>query len=66
LLKAEKMDVWFYGILSKRYTLYNLEDNRIEFMEDERSFKLHGLGHPTNLFPKNIEDLQAQIWEDIL
>ena len=53
-------------ISSKRYALYNLKDNKIEFMEDERSFKLHGLGHLTNPFPKNIEDWQAQIWEDIL
>ncbi|WP_321418435.1 DNA polymerase [uncultured Methanomethylovorans sp.] len=66
LLKAEKVDVWFYGIASKRYALYNLKDNKIEFMEDERSFKLHGLGHLTNPFPKDIEDWQAQIWEDIL
>lgn len=35
-------------------------------MEDERSFKLHGLDHLTSPFPKDIEDWQAQIWEDIL
>ena len=35
-------------------------------MEGERSFKLHGLGHLTNPFPKNVEDWQAEIWEDIL
>ncbi len=66
LLKAEKVDMWFYGISSKRYALYNLKDSKIEFMEDERSFKLHGLGHLKNPFPKDIEDWQAQIWEDIL
>jgi hypothetical protein len=49
LLKAEKVDMWFYGIASKRYALYNLKDNKIEFMEDERSFKLHGLGHLTTI-----------------
>jgi len=66
LLKAEKEDMWFYGISSKRYALYNLEDGEIKFMDGERSFKLHGLGHLTNPFPKAVEDWQAEIWEDIL
>ncbi len=66
LLKAEKENVWFYGISSKRYELYTYENDKIKFMEDERSFKLHGLGHLKNPFPKDIEDWQAQIWEDIL
>lgn len=35
-------------------------------MEDERSYKLHGLGHLTNPFPNSIEDWQAEIWQDIL
>lgn len=35
-------------------------------MEDERSYKLHGLEHLTNPFPKSIEDWKAEIWEDIL
>ncbi|ABE51539.1 DNA polymerase [Methanococcoides burtonii] len=66
LLKAEKEDVWFYGISSKRYALYTYENGNIKFMEGERSFKLHGLGHLTNPFPKAVEDWQAEIWEDIL
>ncbi|ABE51551.1 DNA-directed DNA polymerase B [Methanococcoides burtonii] len=66
LLKPEKEDMWFYGISSKRYALYILEDKQIKFMEGERSFKLHGLGHLTNPFPKNVDDWQAEIWEDIL
>ena len=35
-------------------------------MEGERSFKLHGLGHLTNPFPKAVEGWQAEIWEDLL
>ncbi|MDA0525458.1 DNA polymerase [Methanococcoides alaskense] len=66
LLKAEKEDVWFYGISSKRYALYTYENKKIKFMEGERSFKLHGLGHLTNPFPKAVDDWQAEIWEDIL
>ncbi|NPE31269.1 hypothetical protein HNV12_25600 [Methanococcoides sp. SA1] len=66
LLKAEKEDVWFYGISSKRYALYTYENEEIKFMEGERSFKLHGLGHLTNPFPKAIDDWQAEIWEDLL
>ena len=66
LLKSEKVDVWFYGISSKRYALYTYENDKIKFMEGERSFKLHGLGHLTNPFPKVVNDWQAEIWEDLL
>jgi hypothetical protein len=66
LLKAEKENMWFYGISSKRYALYNYENEEIKFMENERSFKLHGLGHLTNPFPKDVDDWQAEIWEDLL
>ncbi|KKG20170.1 hypothetical protein EO97_09565, partial [Methanosarcina sp. 2.H.T.1A.15] len=66
LLKPEKKDLWFYGIASKRYALYYYENEKIKFMEDERSYKLHGLGHLTNPFPNSIEDWQAEIWQDIL
>jgi hypothetical protein len=66
LLKAEKENMWFYGISSKRYALYTYENGKIKFMEGERSFKLHGLGHLTNPFPKAVGDWQAEIWEDLL
>lgn len=66
LLKPEKKDLWFYGIASKRYALYYYENGKIRFMEDERSYKLHGLGHLTNPFPNSVEDWQAEIWQDIL
>ena len=66
LLKPEKVNMWFYGISSKRYALYTYENGNIKFMEHERSFKLHGLGHLTNPFPKAVNDWQAEIWEDIL
>ncbi|WP_235283252.1 DNA polymerase [Methanosarcina sp. 2.H.A.1B.4] len=66
LLKPEKKDLWFYGIASKRYALYYYENGKIGFMGDERSYKLHGLGHLTNPFPNSVEDWQAEIWQDIL
>ncbi|WP_319507631.1 hypothetical protein [uncultured Methanolobus sp.] len=66
LLKTEKENMWFYGISSKRYALYTYENGNIKFMEGERSFKLHGLGHLTNPFPKAVGDWQAEIWDDLL
>lgn len=66
LLKPEKENLWFYGIASKRYALYYLKDGKISFMEGERSYKLHGLGHLTNPFSNSVEDWQAEIWRDIL
>ena len=66
LLKVDHEDVWFYGISSKRYALYTFENRVITFLEGERSFKLHGLGHLTNPFPHSRMDWQAEIWQDIL
>jgi len=66
LLKVDNEDVWFYGISSKRYALYQFENGVITFLEGERSFKLHGLGHLTNPFPKSQTDWQSEIWRDIL
>lgn len=66
LLKPEKENMWFYGISSKRYALYYLDGEEIRFMDGERSYKLHGLGHLTNPFPNNVSDWQAEVWLDIL
>jgi len=65
-LKVDHEDVWFYGISSKRYALYKYENGTITFLDGERSFKLHGLGHLTNPFPKSQTDWQSEIWHDIL
>ncbi|AFV22388.1 DNA-directed DNA polymerase B [Methanolobus psychrophilus R15] len=63
LLKAEKVDMWFYGISSKRYPLYKFRKNKIIF----KDFKLHGLGHLTNPFSKDGGgDWHEEIWEDLL
>ncbi|WP_269852013.1 hypothetical protein [Methanosarcina horonobensis] len=35
-------------------------------MEDERYYKLHGLGHLTNPFNNSIGECKAEIWQDIL
>jgi len=66
LLKPEKENLWFYGIASKRYALYYHQEGKISFMEGERSYKLHGLGHLTNPFPNSVDDWHAEIWLDIL
>jgi len=66
LLKPEKEDMWFYGICSKRYALYNKEGENFSFYEHERSYKLHGLGHLTNPFPNGNKDWHADVWLDIL
>ncbi|WP_135609414.1 DNA polymerase [Methanococcoides sp. AM1] len=66
LLKPEKDDMWFYGICSKRYALYNKEGDNFSFYEHERSYKLHGLGHLTNPFPNSDKDWHADVWLDIL
>ena len=67
LLKPEKKNLWFYGISSKRYALYDYEEGNIRFMEgDERSYKLHGLGHLENPFANSVEDWQGEIWKEIL
>jgi hypothetical protein len=68
LLKVDHVDVWFYGISSKRYALYEYDKGKITFLKDkkERSFKLHGLGHLTNPFSSEKPDWQEEIWHDIL
>jgi hypothetical protein len=69
LLKIDHDNVWYYGISSKRYVLYNYENGKITFIEDkkdEKSYKLHGLGHLTNPFSQSKSDWHAEIWEDIL
>jgi hypothetical protein len=69
LLKIDHENVWYYGISSKRYALYKYEDGKFSFIDDkkdEKSYKLHGLGHLTNPFSESKSDWHAEIWEDIL
>ncbi|MEL4305256.1 DNA polymerase [Methanococcoides cohabitans] len=68
LLKKEWNNVLFYGISSKRYSLYTLNEDRIELagMGEDRSYKLHGLGHLANPFPNENDDWHAEVWYDIL
>ncbi|MGA2913114.1 MAG: hypothetical protein ABSE07_06325 [Methanoregula sp.] len=61
-IEPEKESVWFYGISSKRYALYQYENGIITLID----YKLHGLGHLTNPFPNLIEDWHKEIWIDIL
>lgn len=62
LLKQDKVDLWFYGISSKRYVLYQHDGGKITIAD----FKLHGLGHLTNPFPHRKNHWQEEIWQDLL
>lgn len=54
-------ELWFYGISSKRYVLYNYENDKITI----RKHSSHGLGHLKN--PFSIEsDWQEEFWKDVL
>ena len=70
LLKREthKQGVLFYGISSKRYALYTLKKSKIRFLdlEDEESFKLHGLAHIINPYPSKTRNWLIDVWTDIL
>ncbi|HLC86725.1 MAG TPA: hypothetical protein VJH65_00395 [Candidatus Nanoarchaeia archaeon] len=59
--KIEKERLLFYGISSKRYVLYKLQEKNIIVVD----YKLHGLGHLLNPY-NNVVEWQKQIWEDIL
>ncbi|AKB85834.1 DNA polymerase [Methanococcoides methylutens] len=63
-------DVWFYGISSKRYCLFNKDGNKIDIPDGKKLFyKLHGLGHITNPFSRELcekDHWHKQIWLDIL
>lgn len=63
-------DIWFYGISSKRYCLFRKEGNKIIIPEGKKLFyKLHGLGHITNPFKKELQEgdqWHKRFWEDIL
>lgn len=54
-------DLWFFGISSKRYVLYNIVDGKIII----RKHSSHGLGHIENPFSSDI-DWEREFWTDIL
>lgn len=60
-IEKGKEKLLFYGISSKRYVLYKINNGKIEIVD----YKLHGLGHLLNPFNKGV-DWQKKIWEDIL
>lgn len=61
-IEKDKVDVWFYGISSKRYALYRFNNGEIGLIDH----KLHGLGHLLNPAPGGAEHWHARIWLDIL
>jgi hypothetical protein len=67
VLKIEKENLWFYGISSKRYVLYNYDDEKLTIYEtaDDRGYMLHGLGHLKDPFNRT-DDWHKEIWHDLL
>ncbi len=59
-INGEESDLWFYGISSKRYVLYNIINGKIII----RKHSSHGLGHIKNPYPNG--DWEKEFWEDIL
>ncbi|UGV41613.1 hypothetical protein J7W08_04825 [Methanococcoides orientis] len=63
-------DIWFYGISSKRYCLFHKDGKEIVIPGGKKLFyKLHGLGHITNPFSRELcekDHWHKQIWLDIL
>lgn len=68
LLKNEAVDMWFYGLSSKRYVLYKLKRGKIIINESamDEDYSLHGLGHLLNPFGSRSGHWQKVIWEDFL
>ena len=65
LLKSEATDIWFYGVSSKRYVLFEKTGRKLKILDQEgkRGYKLHGLGYILNPFGKGV-DWHKQFWED--
>jgi hypothetical protein len=63
-------DIWFYGISSKRYCLFHKDGDKITIPDGKKLFyKLHGLGHITNPFSRELKEgdkWHKRFWEDIL
>ncbi len=60
-VNGKEENLWFYGISSKRYVLYNIIDNKIIV----RKHSSHGLGHIKNPFSYGI-DWEKELWIDVL
>ena len=60
-VNGKEKDLWFYGISSKRYVLYNIINGKIIV----RKHSSHGLGHIKNPFSNHI-DWEKELWIDIL
>ena len=58
--KGNLFGLWFFGISSKRYVLYNMVDGKIVI----RKHSSHGLGHLKD--PFSSEDWEKEFWTDIL
>ena len=59
-VNEKEYGLWFYGISSKRYVLYNIINGKIII----RKHSSHGLGHIKNPFPN--KDWEKEFWIDIL
>ncbi|MDE2588888.1 MAG: hypothetical protein KGL95_04405, partial [Patescibacteria group bacterium] len=67
IFKVERNNVMFYGLSSKRYCLYTIENGKITIKDDD--YSSHGLGHLLDPFsndPDEKNDWNKEIWQDIL
>jgi hypothetical protein len=69
LLKVEEKGIWMYGLGTKRYVLFDVAENGGFLIKDDpgdENYSLHGLGHLSNPFGREVRRWQKEIWEDIL
>lgn len=59
-INGVESDLWFFGVSSKRYVLYNIINGKIVI----RKHSSHGLGHIKNPFPDG--DWEKEFWINIL
>lgn len=65
IFKLEKSGKWFYGISTKRYCLYDVDENG-EILVDDEKFSGHALGHLLNPFDNDNAEWYREIWQDVL
>ncbi|PIN83996.1 MAG: hypothetical protein COV65_02115 [Nitrosopumilales archaeon CG11_big_fil_rev_8_21_14_0_20_33_24] len=64
IFKLEKSKKLFFGISTKRYALFDMDNDKI--IIDDEKYSGHSLGHLVNPFYDNSDMWYKQIWQDIL
>ncbi len=69
IFKLEHHEKWFYGISSKRYGLYTINNKTDEIKIDDEKYSAHGLGHLLDPFKNDPDDesiWHKELWKDII